>query len=668
MAAPAPPLVPPTRAGGWAPLHQPGGRPARSRPTAAHLVSLLAVALLLLEAAWLLGGGLVPIPASLPDPGVLTRWGLPAARLLLDLCAVGTVGALLAGAVLAPRSGAGWAHPVAARSVRAARWWATGWAGTAAVAVVLTLSEVSGVPPGEVIAGDVVRYTWSLPHARALLVVLALAAVIAVLARGVQTTGGARLTLVLALLTLTPTLYTGHSAQTADHETATGSLVVHVVAATLWFGGLLGLTVHLRGDGLLLARAASRFSVLALGCFIVVAFSGLVAAYARLGATPSAWTSPYGAILSLKMAGLLALGAFGWHHRRRTLGPLAQGRPRAFMRLAGAELLVMAATVGLAAALSRTPAPLASGPAIGPDHEAGHPILGQEVVPVTLARLVTQWRPDPITITLVLIALAAYLYAVARVSARGVPWPWYRTAATVVAAAIALLALSGGVASYSTALLSVNIGQYLTLTLIVPALVTSGAPVTLARLLGHADQPAAPRAGAVTRAVLHPVHGCSALIVVTVLLYATPLLEASLGSTPARLTANAAAFATGVALWWSVLAVDAVPIRSPARDRTGVLIATLVFLTAFGTVLATRVSLFGSAWFGQLSLDWVDPAADQRRAGVVVWFFVLVLGALAVAVSRSGLYREATTSGTLSADIHSSRPSGRTATSEAGRV
>jgi putative copper export protein len=66
-------------------------------------------------------------------------------------------------------------------------------------------------------------------------------------------------------------------------------------------------------------------------------------------------TSGYGAVVFAKAVAFACLVAIGWCHRSRTLPALAAGRPSAFWRVAAGELMVMAATVGLAVALSRTP-------------------------------------------------------------------------------------------------------------------------------------------------------------------------------------------------------------------------------------------------------------------------------------------------------------------------
>ncbi|MGH3738345.1 MAG: hypothetical protein ACRDT6_22475, partial [Micromonosporaceae bacterium] len=58
-----------------------------------------AVVLLALRTAGVLPG--LP-PPGLPDPGAVTRWGLPVVTVLARLAAVATVGSLLAAAFLVP--------------------------------------------------------------------------------------------------------------------------------------------------------------------------------------------------------------------------------------------------------------------------------------------------------------------------------------------------------------------------------------------------------------------------------------------------------------------------------------------------------------------------------------------------------------------------------------
>ena len=47
-----------------------------------------------------------------------------------------------------------------------------------------------------------------------------------------------------SLVTLVPLGLTGHSSAGGSHDLATNSLLIHLVAASLWAGGLLALLAH----------------------------------------------------------------------------------------------------------------------------------------------------------------------------------------------------------------------------------------------------------------------------------------------------------------------------------------------------------------------------------------------------------------------------------------
>src|SRR5690606_6363399 len=159
--------------------------------------------------------------------GPVVRWALPLTRLLMDACAMLTVGALLAAVVLVPGATGGLA-PVAVRCVRAAGRWALGWAGCAVLLLALTLADILGVPLHELPAQpSVLQLAGSFSQGRSLIIGTAMALAIALGCRRVTGTRGAVALLTAALLAMLPPMYAGHSATATDHDMAVSSMMVH---------------------------------------------------------------------------------------------------------------------------------------------------------------------------------------------------------------------------------------------------------------------------------------------------------------------------------------------------------------------------------------------------------------------------------------------------------
>ncbi|MFC5381056.1 copper resistance D family protein [Aquipuribacter nitratireducens] len=348
-----PSTAPPTAVG---PRHDPG-------VVAALAVLVVVAGAALVVALLVVGGG--SAPNTIADPGPLTTTGLPLARYAQDLLGVAVVGAALV-AVLA--------HPVGrvvGRCLRLLTTLAPAWAGVTVAVYVLTASDLSGRTVAQVLTPQVQRAFLSLPQARAHLVVL-LGAVVVLAAAGLlrrrardghePTPRTLAAVLALAAAALVPPAFAGHSAASDAHELAVGSLAVHVVAASLWVGGLAVLALLVLADRAVTvtdaARSAASFSTLALWCVVVVGASGLLNASLRVTA-PADVLSAYGALLAVKAAGLAVLVGFGHRHRSHSIARAVDGAGRrAFARLVAVELAVMVAVVAVAVALARTPPPV----------------------------------------------------------------------------------------------------------------------------------------------------------------------------------------------------------------------------------------------------------------------------------------------------------------------
>lgn len=301
-------------------------------------------------------GALDPMPLpGIPLPNELVTWSVPLLRVVWDAAAVVTVGCLLGAVLLVPGdqilSAAGY------RWVRAAGWGALVWALAALASLPVLLADFLGTKLSFITLRSVYGFVTTVDQGRAQFLVAVLAAVIAIAARAVLRPPGARILLVIALLATIPPAFTGHAADEESHDLAVASAAAHVLGVTLWAGGLVALVLAARLSGAARSAAVRRFSRLAPVFVAVVAASGVLNGLVRLSAPAQLVETSYGVVVLLKTVALLALAALGWAHRRLALPALDAQRPRAFLRLAVAEVLLFAVTIGIAVALTRTPDP-----------------------------------------------------------------------------------------------------------------------------------------------------------------------------------------------------------------------------------------------------------------------------------------------------------------------
>ena len=125
----------------------------------------------------------------------------------------------------------------------------------------------------------------------------------------------------IALLPL-PSL-SGHALDPGQPFYAPAADVLHVLAASIWLGGLVALAAFLRFvPSRASARAGERFSTIALAAVLVVAATGLVRALTELSSVSQLWTTTYGRALLVKGALLAVLVALGYANRSRLRRPV----------------------------------------------------------------------------------------------------------------------------------------------------------------------------------------------------------------------------------------------------------------------------------------------------------------------------------------------------------
>lgn len=589
--------------------------------------------------AMLVAGGLTALTGArpaillgLPDPGTLTTVALPAVRALAEVCMVLTIGFLLLAAFLAPPQRSGYLDVSGYRSVRAASWSAALWVVCAVLLVPLNVADTMGRPVSDVLSPGLLldlvprisaATAWTWTAVVALLVLFG--------CRMVLSWGWAVAVFGLAVAGPLPVALTGHSAAGGSHDIATDSLVLHVLAASLWVGGLIALVVAAvsranRDRGAVLATAVPRFSALALVCWAVLAVTGIVNALVRIPLSVL-FGSEYGALLIAKAVALITLGAFGWLHRRRSVAAAATGDTRRLVALGGVEMLLMLATIGLAVALGRS-APPVTGASLPSITEA---VIGYDLSgPPTLARLLFDWRFSLIYGGLAILAAAWYVVFVRRLRRRGDAWAVGRTVAWLCGCAVVLLATSSGIGRYAPAMFSVHMGQHMMLSMLAPILLVLGAPVTLAlRVLPPAgrDGPNGAREwilaavhSPVARWLTHPLITLPLFVGSYYALYFSDLFPAALNEHWAHLAMNAHFLLVGWLFFWPLIGVDPSPRRLPPVLRLGIVFASVPFHAFFGVALMSRNDIIGGDFYRGLGLPWVpDLMRDQQLGGGLTW-------------------------------------------------
>ncbi len=329
----------------------PGGGTGTPRGAAVVVgAAALAGVLAIVGVRWWTDTGYQPAPAALPDAGPLTSLGLPVTQFVQRIAGIAVVGLLFLRTMMSGRSPAAGAH-LAVMTVR----WATVWAVGTGAWIAFTLSFLIGVPVTGLPANlDAALVLLGSQQLLAQLAGLWVALLIALFGSRVSGAFGSAALLVVAAAALLPGALTGHAGHHGNPLAAMTALGLHVVTAAVWVGGLLALVVHLRRYPVDLLRVLPGFSTAAGICLVAVGLSGVVESVLMLDGWTALVETDRGRLIIVKTVAIGVLAAVGLWHRRRTMGSAACGRLLPLLRLAGVEIALMAATVGIAVVLSMT--------------------------------------------------------------------------------------------------------------------------------------------------------------------------------------------------------------------------------------------------------------------------------------------------------------------------
>lgn len=604
--------------------------------------------------------GLVPLlivgstVAALVAVGLLTITGadrpaLIVVRVLTESAAVVTIGSLLLAAFLVPPQENGTLAADGYAALRTAGGAALVWTLGAVLSVPFTVADALGQPVTALLEPSVLfQVAGLMEQAKAWMVTAVVVALLALGCRLVLSWSWTAVLFFVSVFALVPVAVTGHSSGGGAHDVATDSLLYHLIAAALWVGGLIALLAHGRRGGDHLALATTRFSRMALVCWIAMAASGVVNAWVRLP-LDQLLSSEYGLLVLGKTLALVVLGVVGYFQRERSVKQVvATGSGRSLLKLAGVEVLLMFLTIGLAAALSRTPPP-AEGRVLPSTVELriGYDLAGAP----TLARLLFDWRFNLVFGTVFLALAALYAVGVWRLRKRGDAWPVGRTIAWIAGCLTVVFATSSGVGRYSAAMFSVHMEAHMLLSMLAPVLLVLGGPVTLAmRALPPAGKgnPPGPREwllalvhSPVAKALTNPFIALALFVGSFYGLYFSGLFDWALDYHWAHLAMNAHFILVGYTFYWPVIGIDPSPNRLPPLGRLGLLFASIPFHAFFGIVLMSSQTVIGDNFYRSLGLPWVtSQLEDQRLGGGIAWAagevpLIVVMVALLVQWARS---------------------------------
>ena len=431
------------------------------------------------------------------------------------------------------------------------------------------------------------------------------------------------LVMALSLLGLVAPVFQSHAQSSGSHGLAIGSLVIHVVALSLWVGGIFALTVLNPADRPI---ALPRFSQLALWAAIAVVASGSVNALTRLN-FKEAWSSTYAYIVLAKIALTLVLLTISYLQRRNLANRDRIGWP-ILTRLIFIEALIMAFTVAMGAWLSTHHSPERVGTSEF-DPEIAISGISTPAEP-TFARIIFGYEPDGLMIGLLIIAVALYVKGVVVLTRRGDKWPVGRTIAFALGVSAIDFATSGGLGLYAQFSFSYHMIAHMVLGMIAPIGIVLGAPITLAlRTLPQARQSSERGVRGTLLAALHsklaviftnPITALALFDGSLFVLYFTDLFGSMMQNHEGHLLMNIHFILTGVLFFHVVIGIDPNPRRVPHLVRIVIVLAAMSIHAFFSVALMSSTTLIDKGYFASLKTPWLtDFLADQRLGGSVGW-------------------------------------------------
>ena len=428
--------------------------------------------------------------------------------------------------------------------------------------------------------------------------------------------------LLASLVALVAPVFQSHSAASGSHSLAIGSLAIHVIALSLWVGGIFALILINEADRRV---ALPRFSQLALWAAIAVVGSGIANAWARMNFA-SAWSTSYARIVIAKTVLTIVLLVLAYRNRKSLQAGDRTGW-KLLSRIIVVEAFIMGVTLVLGSWLSATQPP--EGKEV--PFSAALSIVGYPTPEApNLVRLLTLYDPDALIIGLLITLVALYIKGVVILKKRGDSWPVGRTIAFALAISAMDFATSGGLGVYAKFSFEYHMIAHMVIGMLVPIGLVLGAPITLAlRALPQGRTPDERGVRGMLIAFLHSRYSMVLTNPLTALalfdgslfvLYFTNLFGDLMTSHAGHLFMNIHFLLTGFLFFHVIIGIDPNPRKIPHIVRIVMLFAAMSIHAFFAISLLATTTLIDQGYYGSLKTPWLgDLLVDQHAAGAIAW-------------------------------------------------
>ena len=489
------------------------------------------------------------------------------------------------------------------------------WASSSALFILATLASVLDVGIASVLNLTMLRsFVTQITLGKFLAVQALGAAVVAIAINRIQRITYASLILLIALISLAAPIFESHSAAGGSHLVAIGTLIVHVLALSMWVGGLLAILLSRELDKKV---ALNRFSHLALWAAISVVATGAINAWIRMNFS-DAWNGAYAILITEKIILTLLLLIIASIVRRKLAGNVN--------RLIAFEGAVMVLIIFIGTLLSQSNPPVRPGTIDQIESLVGLRYPGTP----TLNRLIFEYQPDALTLALLIFVSALYIKGVRIMNKRGDRWPIGRSLSFFTGILVINYAINGAIGVYAHFGFSYHMIEHMILGMIAPIFIVLGAPITLAlRTLpnGRDEVEEGPRNILIrflhskyARFITNPVVALLIFDGSLFVLYFTGLFGTLMGSHLGHQFMNLHFLLAGVLFFHVIVGVDPNPKRPPNVVRLVILLAAMSIHAFFSIALMSATTVLDGGYYSSIGNPMnLNLLENQYVGGSIGW-------------------------------------------------